>query len=160
MTGLGAAQEGSGGAERVSGGQGVNEALRNDSRTWTLTIPAPAAWINSNDRLHRMAQAKLIKTWRLAASLAARNAGLPKDLARVHIIATITKPTRRKYDCGNLYPSVKPCIDGIVGDYGLLPDDDNEHLLGPDLRHNPTPGPASITLTIKEIHNEHRPTRV
>ena len=26
--------------------------------------------------------------------------------------------------------------------------------------NNPTPGPASITLTIKEIHNEHRPTRV
>lgn len=120
-------------------------------RSWTLTIPAPADWINSNDRLHRMAQAKLIKTWRLAASLAARNAELPKDLARVHIIATITKPTRRKYDVGNLYPSVKPCIDGIVSDYGLLPDDDNAHLLGPDLRHNPEPGPASITLTIKEI---------
>lgn len=151
MTGLEASQDASGGAEWGIVSPNENETLsKRFPRTWALTIPAPTNWINSNDRLHRMAQAKLTKAWRLAASLAALNARLPKDLERVHIIATITKPTRRKYDVGNLYPSVKPCIDGIVSDYGLLPDDDNAHLLGPDLRHNPEPGPASITLEIKE----------
>ncbi len=37
----------------------------------------------------------------------------------------------RLRDVGNV--SVKAAIDGLV-DYGLIPDDDDAHLLGPDLR--------------------------
>lgn len=141
----------SGEAGRVGGGQVVNEGGTSDSRTWTLSIPAPADFINVNKRYHWAAKAKLTKAWRKNTYFAALKAQLPEGLERVHIIATITRPTRRKYDVGNLADTAKACIDGLVSDYGLLPDDDNAHLLGPDMRHDPEPGPASITLTIKEI---------
>ena len=144
--GQGAAGE----AERVSGGQGVNEGGTGDSRTWTLTIPAPAAWISLNHRMHWAAKAKLTKSWRLATSLAARNAGLPKGLAHVHITATVTKPTRRAFDVHNLLGTFKAQIDGLV-DYGIVADDSTKYLTGPDMRVDPNPGPASVRLTIKEI---------
>lgn len=117
------------------------------TEAYTLHIPAPADWINTNDRTHWAVRARLTKTWRAAAYLHACKLGLPKDLGRVHVMATITKPTRRRFDVANLYPSVKAAIDGAV-DYGVVEDDSNGFLVGPDMRANPEPGPAALTLTI------------
>jgi hypothetical protein len=67
----------------------------------------------------------------------------------VHIVAHVIKPTNRAYDAHNLLPTLKAAIDGLV-DYGLIPDDTNAHLIGPDLRQGGKGDPA-IVLTITEL---------
>lgn len=113
----------------------------------TIEVLAPAAWINSNDRRHRMAEAALTKAWRTAARAACRNVG-PLNCP-VQITAHVWKPRSNRYDPGNLYPTAKACLDGIV-DAGLLPDDDHKHVIGPDMRHGGK-GPAAIVLTIRQL---------
>jgi hypothetical protein len=114
------------------------------SRVLYIEVPAPCDWINSNQRLHRMAQAKLTKTWRQATAAAAHG-HQPFD-GQVTITAHIYKPRGGRYDPGNLYPTAKACLDGIV-DAGLLADDDHKHVIGPDMRHGGK-GPASLLITI------------
>lgn len=84
------------------------------------------------------------------AKVAAQNAGLPKGLERVHITVHVHKTNNRAYDVHNLYGTAKAAIDGLVSDYGLLPDDNNEFLAGPDMRPGTKQDQAGITITIKE----------
>lgn len=60
------------------------------------------------------------------------------------------KTNNRSYDAGNLAPTAKAIVDGLVTDYGLLPDDSNEHVIGPDMRPGEKRKQAGITITIKE----------
>ena len=117
-----------------------------------IRIPAPCEFINANVSLHRMAKAKLTKTWRQAAWVACRNIG-PLN-PPVRIIAHIHKPRSGRWDPNNYAPTTKACIDGLV-DAGLLPDDSWREVTGPDHRRGET-GPAAITLTITQ---EPRPTK-
>lgn len=112
----------------------------------TLTIPAPAGWINTNARMHRMAKANLTKQWRMAGYVAAR--GLGPIAPPVRIVAHITKPRAGRYDPNNLADTTKAIVDGLV-DAGLLEDDSFRHVIGPDHRHGGK-GPAAITLTITQ----------
>lgn len=105
-------------------------------------------FINLNQRMHWAQKAKLTKAWRTMADLQATVDGLPKGLDRVHIVAHITKPTARQYDVHNLMPTLKACVDGLV-DYGLIPDDTNAHLIGPDLRQGGK-GERGVTITITQ----------
>lgn len=116
-----------------------------------LTIAAPCVFINSNQRLHRMAQAKLTKAWREAAQHASKDVG-PLN-PPVHITAHIWKPRRGRYDPNNLAPTTKAIVDGLV-DAGLLADDSVEYVIGPDHRHGGI-GPAAIVLTIEPIKESH-----
>ena len=50
-----------------------------------------------------------------------------------HCVATLTWRDRRRRDAHNIMPTIKACVDGVVA-AGLLPDDDDTHLTGPDLR--------------------------
>ena len=115
-------------------------------RVVILDIPAPCAFINSNDRTHRMAQAKLTKTWRAAAKQAAAN--VAPLTPPVHITAHIWKPRGGRYDPGNLYPTAKALVDGLV-DAGIFADDDHKHVIGPDMRHGGIGNPE-IILEITE----------
>lgn len=94
-----------------------------------------------------MVAAKLTKSWRQAAEAASKHIG-PLNWP-VQITAYIWKPRANRYDPGNIYPTAKACLDGLV-DAGLLPDDDHKHVLGPDLRHGGK-GEAAIVLEIREI---------
>lgn len=94
-------------------------------------------------------KAQLTKHWRALALTNAMAADLPRNLGLVHIVAHVIKPTNRAYDAHNLAPTVKAAIDGLV-DYGLIPDDTNAHLIGPDLRQGGKGDPA-IVLTITEL---------
>lgn len=130
-------------------------------RVW---VEAPAAWLNSNDRRHRMAQAKLVKAWRAAAADAVPPGWPPFDHP-VRIVAHIWKARNGAYDAGNLYPSAKACIDGFR-DAGILVEDSNEYVIGPDMRHGGkgvpgliftfttspqiTPTAARFTLNLKD----------
>lgn len=94
----------------------------------TLDIPAPCAWISSNDRgKHWGAKARLTAAWREAAGWRGREAGL-RPMQRAEIEARVVFPTARRRDPHNLMGTVKACIDGLVGDLRLLPDDDAKHL--------------------------------
>lgn len=100
----------------------------------TLTIPAPCLMLNSNDRRHRMAAAKLTAQWRMAAKIAARQQERPELPTPVRIIAYVWKARANHYDVCNLYPTIKAGLDGIV-DAGWLQDDSFTHIEGPDMRH-------------------------
>jgi crossover junction endodeoxyribonuclease RusA len=101
--------------------------------TVTLTVYDPGCgFINLNERMHWRVKARLTKQWRTAAALVATADPTPQ-LQRAHILVTFHKNNSRKYDVHNLLPTVKAAVDGLV-DAGVIPDDDNAHLIGPDLR--------------------------
>lgn len=119
-------------------------------RTFELTIPAPCAFINSNDRggsWHK--KARLTREWRKAAHVWALEARIPKKLGHVHIVATIHKTSPNAYDAGNWYPTAKACVDGLK-DAGVLIDDSNAYVTGPDMRPGARAEKACLVLTITE----------
>jgi crossover junction endodeoxyribonuclease RusA len=123
-----------------------------------VTIPAPAPWLNVNQRIDRRGRngvAAMAKLWRDAAHVYARQAKLPK-LGRAAITATLHFPDRRYSDAPNYYPTIKAAIDGLV-DGELLDDDDDGHVTELTIRRGaPIPrrpgGPAGqLVLTIREV---------
>lgn len=115
-----------------------------------LAILAPDQWINSNDRMHHMAKARLVKAWRNSAAWAARDAGLKPITRHVHITASIHKLHGRQYDASNWAPTGKAAIDGLR-DAGVLFDDSNKYVTGPDMRAGErATGRAYLALTIEE----------
>lgn len=114
----------------------------------TLTLEPPAAFINANDRLHHHAKAKLTKAWRAAAEAAV---GFdPFFYERSHITVTYRFATNHRREVSNLQPTSKAIVDGLV-DAGLIPDDDDRHVIGPDNRREYPNGPPRVTVTIEEI---------
>lgn len=117
--------------------------------TWTLTIPAPAPWLNANQRVDLRRQTPDRRAWRDAAHTWAIHDRLPK-LQHARIVATLHFRDGRRRDPHNFYPTIKAVVDGLV-DYGLLPDDSHPHLIGPDLRMgdvvtNPVHGRLVLTI--------------
>lgn len=102
------------------------------AQTWTLTIPAPAPWLNLNTRADRRGRTADRRAWRNAGKIWAHNQHLPK-LHRAQILVTLHFTDRRRRDPHNYMSTVKALVDGLV-DYGLLPDDSSQYLIGPDLR--------------------------
>jgi hypothetical protein len=104
-------------------------------------------WLNSNMRLHRMTEVKLTKAWRERAADAARTAAQTNGELKtpVRILAHVWKPRGGRYDPGNLYPTAKACVDGLV-DAGLLADDDHTRVIGPDMRHGGIGRPQLVLI--------------
>lgn len=119
----------------------------------TGNLKAVSPWLNSNDRLHRMQEMKLTKAWREKAAEVA--AGLAALTPPVRITAYVWKKRGGRYDPGNLYPTAKACVDGLV-DAGLLTDDDHTRVIGPDMRHGGTGNPE-IILEIIELKTQEQP---
>lgn len=124
-------------------------------REFTLTIPAPALFLNINQRLHPRVIAPTVKAWRDAGRVHARAAKLP-TLQQARITATLHFGDTRHRDDHNYFPTVKAIIDGLV-DYGLLPDDSREYLLATTISGG-TPIPArlygfngQVVVTIMEV---------
>lgn len=89
-------------------------------------------WITSNGRYHWADKARRTRELRRIGGMVARARRLRK-LDRARVIVHIQYSTRRNADPANAWPTVKAVTDGLI-DYGLLPDDDDEHLVGPDMR--------------------------
>ncbi|MFC3980204.1 hypothetical protein [Streptosporangium jomthongense] len=119
------------------------------ARTWTITLPAGLQVMNANKRIHHMQRVKLTRTLREAGKAAAEAAQIPQ-LARAHVFGVFSPPDRRRRDVGNLYPSFKAMIDGLV-DAGVLPDDDDRHLVGPDMRIGPVVKGGQLQLLVIEL---------
>lgn len=113
-----------------------------------LTIPAPAEWINSNQRLNRHEQAKRTKAWRDAAFCAAFDKG--QFIDPVRIVATFHKTRAGRWDVGNLYPTAKAIVDGLV-DAGVIPDDSNEWVTGPDMRAGAKSDEPCVVIAVKAV---------
>lgn len=126
-------------------------------RTYTIVVyppvagPVRKAWLNANDRIHWSLKAKLTKGWRRNAWHSTMSAApFPQAMDRAHIVATLHFGDNRRRDVGNYAPTVKAVVDGIV-DSGLLWDDNDKHLIGPDLRRGDASGEPRIVLTVTEL---------
>lgn len=108
--------------------------------------------LTANQRLHHMQRAAITKVLRHTGAINARSQDLPV-FRRAHIIVHIHWPDRRRRDAHNIMPTLKAIIDGVV-DAGALPDDDDNHLIGPDLRRAETtsgiPGVTRLVFTFTE----------
>ena len=101
--------------------------------TVILWVDIPATEVlTSNQRLHWGERARRTRALRWRATLAYRAAGKPR-MEAAHLTARLTYRDRRRRDAHNIMPTLKACVDGVVA-AGLLPDDDDTHLTGPDLR--------------------------
>lgn len=118
--------------------------------TLTLTIPAPCDWLNSNQRLHRMVSARRVASWRGAARIRAQEAEFGQFTRPVHIVCTVHKTRAGRWDAGNLYPTAKAIVDGLV-DAGVIPDDSNEWVTGPDMRAGEKAETACVVVTVEAV---------
>lgn len=101
--------------------------MTRNPRSDLVIIPAPAPWINANQRLHWAARARLTRAWREAAGWHARADRIARFTSPVNIRAVVHKSTIARFDPHNLVPTVKAAVDGLV-DARVLLDDDSEHL--------------------------------
>ncbi|MFF4412147.1 hypothetical protein ACFYY8_06410 [Streptosporangium sp. NPDC001559] len=119
------------------------------ARTWTITLPAGLPLLNANNRLHHAPKARLTAAIRAAGKQATEAAGVPK-LARAHVFGILHPATRGRRDPANWYPSFKAAIDGLV-DAGVLVDDDDTHLVGPDMRLGDVVRGGQLRLLVIEL---------
>ena len=122
------------------------------SQTVTVDIPK-AFWLTSNMRLHWAAKAKRAAWIRARAGYVAlhelRNCALEPMLA-ADVTVWVGYPANRRQDADNSAPAVKACIDGIVTDAGLLPDDDATHRPATTYRRDqPTGRPGWYRLRLE-----------
>ena len=116
-----------------------------------LTIPAPCDWLNSNQRLHWAEKARRVKAWR-ERTIVAVFAGdtLPRFDVPVHITCTVHKTRGGRWDAGNLADTAKPIVDGLVS-AGVLVDDSNEWVTGPDMRAGEKRDAACVVVRVEAI---------
>lgn len=114
---------------------------------YTQVIPgSPRYLLSANRRPHWSIRYEVQQYWRGLGRLMFKRA--PR-YQRARVTVTFRFPNKRRRDVANLYPYVvKPLIDGMV-DAGVLPDDDDKHLVGPDMRREERVGPLRITVTIE-----------
>lgn len=120
-------------------------------RTWTVELPPGLPLLNANRRVHWRKRAELTKTIREAAYLLAQ--GNVPALQRARIVVEYRPPDRRRRDAGNLAPSAKAAVDGLV-DAGVLPDDSDDYLIGPDMRRGDVTPQGQLILHITELETE------
>lgn len=115
-----------------------------------LEIPDPGVgWINANDRLHHHEKARRTAAWREATAWRAKQARLPHQSVRVRILAFVCLTTAHDFDAGNWHPTAKAAIDGLR-DAGVLDEDSNAFVVGPDMRQGPRRKPRTLVLTITD----------
>ena len=117
--------------------------------TYFITVPKIGKYMNANDRPNRWAKAAQTKTWRDAAFKVAMRSGGDMLHGLVRITATVHIADKRRREVSNLFPTFKACIDGFV-DAGILADDSDAHVIGPDPRRG-YDGPPRITFTLEEV---------
>lgn len=99
--------------------------------SWTITLDA-LEWLSSNQRLHRMPQARRTKDIREAARQAAWDARIP-GLPAAMVLGYYHPTANRRFDPANWYPSFKAAVDGALVDAQVVPDDDHMHVSGPHM---------------------------
>jgi hypothetical protein len=106
--------------------------------------------VSMNDRhIHWAPRAKATARLRTDGRWLARAHAHGNRFDRARLVVTVSWPDGRRRDAANLHPSVKALVDGAV-DECLIPDDDDTHLVGPDLRtslsRSGVPGHARLVM--------------
>lgn len=96
-----------------------------------FTVPRKLV-LNSNQRLHYRQHAARAALLRKMGEDAGNR--IPDRFTRFKVTAIVYPPTRRRIDPANLWPTVKPLVDGLT-DAALWPDDDFEHLIELSFRY-------------------------
>ena len=106
--------------------------------------------LNANQRLHYAPKARITQALRKLGTEKAQ--GLP-SFDRTHLTVRIHWPDKRHRDAHNIYPTLKALIDGFV-DAGVIPDDNDDYLVGPDLRRADTrSGVKGLTRFVFEFRD-------
>jgi hypothetical protein len=136
------------------------QGLSGVGRTWTLLMPYAEKMLTSNQRLHWRAEHRISQQLRRDATSLIAPMRLPR-LERAAIFYVLhPRPMKRARDPLNWAPTVKAYVDGLVTpnphlpkERHLLPDDDHEHLLGPNpvMGEPVTTGLARMSLVIVEL---------
>lgn len=120
---------------------------------WQFEMPIAAPFrdtlLNANQRRHWRHRQRVTKDWRDAAGWLAKAAGVPR-LQRAHIVVEFSFGDQRRRDVANYQPTVKAIVDGLI-DVGLLPDDNDRHLVGPDLRRVERSGLALARVVVTDL---------
>jgi len=116
---------------------------------YVITVVKIGAYMSANDRPNRWAKAAQTRVWRAQAHSAAINAHAPELHGLVRITATVHIADKRRREVSNLFPMFKACIDGFV-DAGILADDSDAHVIGPDPRRGYDKVPR-IVFTLEEV---------
>jgi len=96
--------------------------------TYRLRMPWPRPPLSANDRLPRMARAKLVAQVRRDAGWVVKATRIP-PCVRVTVGLVYVPSIRRKRDGGENYAdTLKAIIDGVV-DAGVVPDDTPEYVI-------------------------------
>lgn len=117
--------------------------------TYTITVRKVGPYMNANDRPNRWAKAAQTKVWRAAAHAAASHSGATMLTGLVRITATVHIADKRRREVSNLFPTLKACVDGFV-DAGVLADDSDAHVVGPDARRGYEKTPR-IVFVLEEV---------
>lgn len=119
------------------------------STTYTILLPMDKSMMMSaNHRKHWTVRYRITKHWRQVARIMARNARIPL-LDQARIVVTFSFGDQRRRDTANFYPVTKAIVDGIV-DAGVLADDNDKHVQGPDARRD-DPNPPGIRVELIPI---------
>jgi len=90
--------------------------------------------LNANQRLHWRPENDRKQVLRTLGRAHGRKLGKHE---KVRIEVAVSYPRRKSRDVNNLQPTMKYYIDGLVdGGKGILPDDDDSHVIGPFMTHS------------------------
>ncbi|MEU4229548.1 hypothetical protein AB0F17_35070 [Nonomuraea sp. NPDC026600] len=134
---------------------------------WEIRMPAGMKVLNANHRMHWGPAATITRALRQAAWVMLLQQKIP-TLERAYVQAVYCPPDRRVRDAANLQPTYKALIDGLIAAskearkqqlagrlrYGLLRDDDDKHLTGPDPRLGEVVKGGQIVLRIWDLSSE------
>ncbi|MFF7534906.1 hypothetical protein ACFZB2_38340 [Streptomyces bobili] len=133
---------------------------------FVIALPAGMDLLNSNQRLHRQQQARLIAKLRdTAFETVSESPSLMDALAaakpgplfqRAHILGVLHPRSKTRCDPANWYPSFKAAVDGLV-DAGLFEDDDHTRVVGPDMRLGHVVTRGQLVLVVRGLAADEDP---
>ena len=126
------------------------DTVSTELRTYRLVHKARPWTANGERRLHPMARAALVREWRTAFWILAKETHVP-PMDRIAITAMpVQRNQASRPDVGACYGAVKAAIDGLV-DAGVVPNDTPDHVI--EIRFTaPAIGSADqLVLVIQEV---------
>ena len=94
---------------------------------FTITLPRSEVLTSNGGRGDRYGHGKKVKN--IIEKTKPHLHGL-RAMDSVFVVVQVFRGGNYRYDAANLHETCKPIMDAVVR-HGLLPDDDNDHLIGP-----------------------------